>query len=377
MVVVAVLLLSAFRASDAGAADVRVTDGSCASGWQAPRSGIRTFTVRNDGRTTAEVELIGASTPRVYGSLELVPPATTRALVVELPPGRFQWRCDLGGGATLLSRAEAVHGHRVRGVVAVQPVTIDDLTPIATEVRDRTQTALESLAGQTSALRAAVVAGRIDDAKALWLSAHLAYERLGVAYGTFDDFDGKIDGRPDGLPHGTGDTDWTGFLRLEHGLWGGDPAAALAPVAARLDDDVHALVAAFPDQFTDVRDVPLRAHEILENTLQFQLTGDADQGSHTVLATAAANVDGTKAVLGALDPLLRSREPKLAADSQQAVDSLGTLLASFRRADGSWLGLSDLTVQQREQLDSRFGSALETLSPIPDVLELPSNPGQD
>ena len=49
-------------------------------------------------------------------------------------------------------------------------------------------------------------------------------------------------------------------------------------------------------------DLPLRAHEILEDTLQFQLTGSADQGSGTNLATAAANLDGTQAVLDALAP---------------------------------------------------------------------------
>jgi high-affinity iron transporter len=377
LVAVASLAIATLVSSDARAADVSVTDGSCADGWHAPRSGVRTFSVRNDGRSAAEVELVGADKPQVYGSLEVVPPATSRALVVRIPPGRFQWKCDLASGVTLMSSAQKVSGRERRRVVAAEPVTADDLTPIATEVRDRTQTALESLAGETGALRAAVVAGRLDEAKTLWLRAHLDYERLGVAYGTFDDFDAKIDGRPEGQPRGTSDAHWTGFLRLERGLWGGEPLSALAPVAARLDDDVHALVAAFPDQFTDVRDIPLRAHEILENTLQFQLTGDADQGSHTVLATAEANVEGTESVLGALGPLLRSREPKLAAASQRALGSLGTLLATNRRADGTWLGLSDLTVPQREQLDSRFGSVLETLSPIPDVLELPSNPGQD
>ncbi len=39
-------------------------------------------------------------------------------------------------------------------------------------------------------------------------------------------------------------------------------------------------------------DLSLRTHEILENTLQFEFTGEDDQGSHTGLATAMANVAG-------------------------------------------------------------------------------------
>jgi high-affinity iron transporter len=372
------LLVSAFttssRSSDGA---IRVTDASCADGWNAPHSGVRTFTVRNDGHSAMDVELVSAGALKVYGSLEVIAPGVARQVVVRLPTGRFQWKCDAASGATVISKAEAVTGRPVHGVTAAQAVTQDDLTPIATAVRDQTLSALQQLASQTDVLHAAVTAGRLDDARADWLTAHLAYERLGVAYGTFGDFDAKIDGRPDGLVAGVDDPHWTGFLRLERGLWGGESAASLAAVVDRLDADVHSLVAEFPNQFTDLRDIPLRAHEILENTLQFQLTGDADQGSHTVLATARANVDGTLSVLGAIEPLLQSRAPKLATDAERSVNSLGALLDSYRRADGSWLGLADLSPQQHEVLDARFGAVLETLAPVPDVLELPRDAGQD
>jgi high-affinity iron transporter len=372
------LLVSAFTTSrEPDDAAIRVSDVSCADEWSPPHSGVRTFAVRNEGHNAMDVELLSAGALRVYGSLEVIAPGVTRQLVVRLPTGRFQWKCDAASGATLISKAEAVTGRPQHGVTAAAAVTQDDLTPIATAVRDQTLPALEQLAAETDVLSAAVTAGRLDDARADWLTAHLAYERLGVAYGTFGDFDAKIDGRPDGLVAGVDDPHWTGFLRLERGLWGGEPVATLTSVAGRLAADVHALVADFPNEFTDLRDVPLRAHEILENTLEFQLTGDADQGSHTVLATARANVDGTLSVLGAVEPLLQSRAPKLAADAERSVNGLGALLDSYRRADGSWLGLSDLSPQQHEVLDARFGAVLETLAPVPDVLELPRDAGQD
>jgi high-affinity iron transporter len=371
------LLVSAFTTSIETDGAIRVSDSSCADGWSAPHSGVRTFTVRNDGHNAMDVELVSAGALKVYGSLEVIAPRAARQVVVRLPTGRFQWKCDAASGATVISKAEAVTGRAVHGVAASAAVTQDDLTPIATAVRDQTLTALQQLATQTDVLHGAVAAGRLDDARADWLTAHLAYERLGVAYGTFGDFDAKIDGRPDGLVAGVDDPHWTGFLRLERGLWSGESAASLTVVADRLDADVHALVADFPNQFTDLRDIPLRAHEILENTLQFQLTGDADQGSHTVLATARANVDGTLSVLGAIEPLLQSRAPKLATDVERSVNGLGALLESYRRADGSWLGLSDLSPQQHEVLDARFGAVLETLAPVPDVLELPRDAGQD
>ena len=135
--------------------------------------------------------------------------------------------------------------------------------------------------------------------------AHLDYARLGAAYDTFGDFNDEIDGRPNGLPQGVDDPSWTGFLRLEYALWQGHPAATVVSVVDQLDSYVHQLVLAFSEQTTPPNDLSLRTHEILENTLQFELTGETDQGSHTGLATAAANVQGTEMTLGAIAPLLQ------------------------------------------------------------------------
>jgi high-affinity iron transporter len=203
-----------------------------------------------------------------------------------------------------------------------------------------------------------------------WLVAHLDYARLGAAYGTFGDFDDEINGRPNGLPQGVDDTGWTGFLRLEYALWHGQPASTMASVADQLDTYVHQLVATFPEQSTPPNDLSLRAHEILENTLQFELTGEADQGSHTGLATAAANVQGTETVLGTIAPLLRQDDPAVLAASTTALHRLGALIGTYQQADGSWTPVQSLTPSGREHLDGAIGQYLETVSPVPDVLEL-------
>ncbi len=371
------VVLVASAGADSGSDAIRITDSSCASGWQAPRSGVRVFTVRNDSRTAADIDLVGAVRPRVYGSVEVIAAGTARQLTVRLPPGRYQWRCGLASGATVLSRAAKVGGPQVHGVRAAEPVNVEDLKVVALQVRDETAAGLSTLAAATDAVRADVDAGRLEAARASWLTAHLDYERLGVAYGTFGDFDAKIDGRPEGLRGGTADPHWTGFLRLERALFGGEPAATVVSIADRLDADVHALVADFPNQFTDVRDIPLRVHEILENTLQFVLTGDADQGSHTELATARANVDGTRATLAAVAPLLQTRTPALLAAATKGLDRFAALLDSYRTTAGGWTPLPALTATQRQLLDGTAGALVETLAPIPDVLELPRDASQD
>ena len=48
--------------------------------------------------------------------------------------------------------------------------------------------------------------------------------------------------------------------------------------------DVNALLAWWPTQQIPLSDLGLRTHEILENALEFQLTGHDDYGSGTTLA---------------------------------------------------------------------------------------------
>jgi iron uptake system EfeUOB component EfeO/EfeM len=254
------------------------------------------------------------------------------------------------------------------------PVHAADLTPAIAAYRADVSQGLAELAAQTADLDQAVDAGRIDDAQRLWLPAHLTYERLGAAYDSFGDFDTRINGRPDGLPCSVDDPDFTGFLRLEYGLWNGQTAAELQPVADQLVDDVGALVAAFPTDEIDPAELPLRAHEILENALQFELTGDTDQGSHTALATVRANIDGTETVLNTLQPLLEPRRPELWLTIQSSLDGLAGELDGLTDSDGAWLPLDQLSRGQRELLDGSLGQLLEQLAVVPDALEIVPGP---
>jgi hypothetical protein len=80
-------------------------------------------------------------------------------------------------------------------------------------------------------------------------------------------------------------------------------AASLAPHAQHLVDDVATLKKDFCHQDFDLNDLPLRTHEILENTLHQELTGAADYGSGTQPFTTEANINRTKELLGLLGPL--------------------------------------------------------------------------
>jgi high-affinity iron transporter len=351
------------------ASDITVTSQACAPSWQPVRTGPMTFEVSNETDDTMNIELLASGTPRVYGEIPTLGPGTTRPISVVLGPGKYAWQCASLAGDIATSNPEPVTGPAVAATPSYVPVTPDELDASVDTYRDSVTLGLVTLVADTERLQKLVDAGQIAAAKKQWLVAHLDYESIGAAYDTFGPFDDEINGRPNGLPLGVNDPNFTGFLRLEYALWHNQTHATLVAVVARLDDDVRGLQAAFPHQLMLNTDLPLRAHEILENALQFELTGETDQGSNTNLATALANVKGTETTVSAIAPLLEVRNPALLNSVDTGLGQLATLLGTYDKPP--WpTPLQSLTQPEREQLDGAFDALLEQLSTIPDQLRL-------
>jgi high-affinity iron transporter len=346
---------------------VAVSETECGQGFTAPKPGRQDFRMRNTGSQTSEVYLIDPSSNAVYGEIEGLAPGTTRDLVATVAGGTYAWRCVPADGKAVTSKEVRVAG--AAGAHAVVPVTQRDLTAPLKAYRAYVNRGLSTLVAQTRQLGDDIRAGHLDTARADWLAAHRTYASLGAAYGTFEDFDQKIDGRPDGLPGGVHDPGFTGFHRIEYGLWHGQSAAQLARPAQQLTEDAAALRHAFPHQDFDPSDLPLRAHEILENTLQFELTGDTDQGSGTGLATADANLAGTRELLTVLRPLLTPRAPRLLPAVDADIARLQRLLDSAHHGN-RWTPVDRLDPAAKARIDGATGQLLEDLSPVPDLLEI-------
>jgi hypothetical protein len=168
---------------------------------------------------------------------------------------------------------------------------------------------------------------------------------------------------------------WTGFYRLEYGLWHGQSVNELTPVAATLEANVKALLAWWPKQQIPLSDVGLRTHEILENALQFQLTGNDDYGSGTTLATTLANIQGTRYLLTLLRPLLAPRYAGLPAVNS-GLDRLQSLINKEHLQNGSWVPVSRLPAAMRQAIDATCGAVLQSLAPIASITE-PRNTAGD
>ncbi|WP_030904410.1 iron uptake transporter permease EfeU [Streptomyces sp. NRRL F-5126] len=353
---------------------VTVTASGCASDWTSARAGTQTFQVANKSGRAGEINLDNAS-GAIVGEIETLGPATTGTMTATLGAGAYTFKCLMSGKGTTSSRtvtASAVAGSGSSGPapVAVKQVSVADLKPAAAQYRAYVRPQLTTLAGQVAAVRGDIAHHHLDTARRDWLPAQLTWDRIGAAYGSFGDLGDAVDGLPQGLPGGVHDKDFTGLHRVEYGLWHGESAASLLPVADRLGKDVATLREKLPQLTVDPTDLPLRAHEILEDALRDRLTGAADQGSGAMYAETEADVEGTRVVLGELAPLLRPRSPGLLPTASKQLDALDKALEATRQ-HGAWRPFDDVPLAQRQQVDARIGSVLETLDAVPDLLEVP------
>lgn len=344
---------------------ISFNDASCGGTWHLASPGWHTFKITNDAEYGAEVDLTNPANGAVYDELENIGPGTTAPMSLDVGSGRYAFLCEVEDFDPVTGPTVTVAGHAA-GARAILPVTYDDLYPLAKAYAKYTEAGLQELARQTSTLAADVRAGQLAVAKRAWLTAHLQYETLGAAYDAFGNFDDEIDGRADAV--GIYSPKWTGFYRLEYGLWHRQSAAELTVVADTLNTDVHRLLAWWPGQEIPLIDIALRTHEILENALEFQLTGHDDYGSGTTLATTLANIQGTRYLLSLLHPLLAPRYSQL-PEVYTGLNLLQSLIQKERLPSGWWVPVSALPTATREDIDAACGQVLQELAPIASIAE--------
>jgi iron uptake system component EfeO len=330
---------------------ITVSRSQCGQGWSDAKTGRQTFTLHNTGDAAAEVDLVELTSDKVYGEIEGLGPNTSAPMDVQLGAGQFAFRCLIEDTDPITGPVTRLQGD-AKGGPAVVAVTKNDLLPLVKQYEAAVSTGVAELAAKTDKLRDDVDAGNLDAARADWLPAHLAYNSLGAAYGAFGAFADKIDGSD------------AGFHPLEKGLWHNASATDLKPIADQLSTDVHGLRDELPNDQVDPNDLGLRAHEIMENALQFELTGENDQGSGTSLNTALANLDGAAKVLAILDPVLKPRYPDLPA-VQKWSDRTRALLTAHLNTP---VGQLDRTT--RQQLNGAVGELLEKLAPVAAICEV-------
>ena len=346
-------------AATGGPIAVTATDTECTVSTPTAEAGTITFQVKNTGSKVNEFYLYGAG-DRIISEVENITPGLTRELKVEVTePGTFQTACKPGMVGDGIRAAFTVTG-------TAQPGSADQ--KVAKAIADyKAYVAAQSaelLAG-TEAFVAAVKAGDVAKAKAIYTAARVPWERIEPVAESFGDLDPKIDGREDVVEEGL---PFTGYHRLEKDLWVDGLKADSSAIADQLLADVKTIVEkAATAEFTALS-IANGAKELLDEVATTKITGEEERYSHTDLADMKANLQGSQAALEVLRPVITERQSALVAALDQTFTAINQALDRHKKGL-EYAILTEVSADDVKALTVALDALAEEVAKVPAVVE--------
>jgi iron uptake system component EfeO len=344
---------------NAGPIKVEATDTACTVSAPTARAGQVTFEITNKGTKVTEF-YVYAEGDRIMGELENIAPGLSRRLIVQLSEaGKYQTACKPG-----------MAGNGIRGDFNVtgggtQPSNASVLKTQATksyaQYVTENATALEAA---TAKFADTVKAGKVDEAKAQYAGTRVYYERIEPVAEKFGDLDPLVDAREADLQAGQ---QFTGFHRLEKDLWATGLQPDSSQIADKLLTDVKELVGRTTTLELSALDLANGAKGLMDEVATGKITGEEETFSHTDLWDFQGNLDGSKAAINSLRPVLQEKDPALVSTLDTQFASVQTLLT--QQASGAGFKLyTDLSPEQIKQFASSVDALSEPLSKVAEVV---------
>ncbi|WP_127508915.1 iron uptake system protein EfeO [Actinoplanes solisilvae] len=349
-------------AAAGGPVPVAATDTTCEVAKTSVDAGTSVFTITNKGQKVTEF-YVYAPGDRVMGEVENIIPGVSRDLHVELPAGSYETACKPG-----------MSGKGIRGALTVAgssaPLTENAALADATASYSRyvkSQTA--ALETKTGEFVAAVKAGKVDEAKALFPIARTYWERIEPVAEIFGDLDPRIDGREEVTEEGM---KFGGFHRIEKDLWA-VPAdiSKDGPIADQLMTDVKEIVQKANAEKLSPLQLANGAKGLLDEVASGKITGEEDRYSHTDLWDFNANVEGSKAAIASLRPVLEERDPALVKTLDTEFAGVDAALSKYRSGDG-WKLHNELSQADLKSLSDAINALAEPISKVAAVIAKPA-----
>jgi iron uptake system component EfeO len=222
---------------------------------------------------------------------------------------------------------------------------------------------LEKLVSDTKAFTDAVKAGDVDKAKSLFAPTRMSYEAIEPIAELFSDLDASIDSRADDHEKAEKDPEFTGFHRIEYGLFSENSTRDLAPFADKLMADVTELNKRITDLTLPPEKVVGGAAVLMEEVAATKISGEEDRYSHTDLWDFKANFDGSRKIFDLVKPLIEKSEGEFITKVSGNFDKVDVTLAKYKKADGYEL-YDKLTEDDRAVLAAAVNTLAEDLSTL-------------
>ena len=336
---------------------VTLTDQGCSPKKLTARSGPMTFVVSNGGtKRSTELEVLKANGV-VLGEKENVVGNLTGAFTLRLGPGHYILACPLpegGGNGTLVVTGKAI-------AVRATPGTKLAAAVAAYQAYVRRQVA--RLRRGTERFAAALEAGKLAQAKALYGPVRRYYERIEPVAESFGALDPRLDARVNDVVAGT---PWTGFHHLEQILWVQGKTAGTGVLAKQLNADVATLQRKVATLTYQPAQLANGSVELLDEVANSKISGEEDRYSHTDLSDFQGNLEGSRKAFDLLRPALAARGDGALADTiAQRFDAVQRRLDRYRRSTPLGFALySAVTAADRRAFAQEIDALAEPLSTV-------------
>ncbi|GLY40380.1 lipoprotein [Amycolatopsis sp. NBRC 101858] len=344
-------------AAPGGPISVTATDTACQVSASTAPAGNITFQISNQGSKVTEFYLYGEG-DRIMGEVENIAPGLNRRLIVEVATGgTYQTACKPGMAGTGIRGTFTVTGGAAKGTDANA-----ELAGAAHGYARYVTSQTGAFADETKKFAATIKAGDVAAAKAQYARTRVYYERIEPVAAKFGDLDPAIDVREADLQPGR---KFTGFHRLEKDLWVTGLQPDTAAVADQLANDVTTLGRKAAALQLSALDLANGAKSLLDEVATGKITGEEEAFSHNDLSDFQANVDGSKAAIQALRPVLTQRDRALVSAIDSRFADVQKLLDAQRTGDTFKL----YTELPKDRI-KEFASAVDALSePLSKVAE--------
>jgi iron uptake system component EfeO len=344
-------------AAAGGPIAVKASDSTCEVAKNTLDAGTSVFSITNGGNKVTEF-YVYAPGDRVMGEVENIAPGLSRELHVELPAGSYETACKPGMIGKGIRAALTVSGSSA-------PLTDDAALADATASYSRyVKSQTDALLIKTEEFVTAVKAGKVDEAKALFPITRTYWERIEPVAEIFGDLDPRIDGREEVTEEGL---KFGGFHRIEKDLWVDKSTAKSGPIADQLLIDVKEIVAKAQAEKLSPLQLANGAKALLDEVATGKITGEEDRYSHTDLWDFNANIEGSKAAIAALRPVLEERDAALVKTVDTEFANVDTALAKYRSGDG-WKLHNELTEADLKGLSDAINALAEPISKVAAVV---------
>ena len=339
-----------------------MTDAGCPPDPATIAAGPVTFEIANrDSGRSSEVELVQGD--RIIGEKEQLTPGLSGTLALDLAAGSYEVYCPdalterspftVTAASAAASGSAASSPPSAAGLsAALQTATVGYAVYVRQEVA--------ALVEATARFSAAVAAGDVEGAKALYPAARIHYERIEPVAESFGDLDPAIDIR---IADVEDPATWTGFHRLEKALWVDGSTTGMGPIAKQLVADIDRLSDLVATAEYQPAQLANGASELLDEVARSKVTGEEEAYSRIDLVDFAANVDGSQAAFELLQPALEIVDPALAGTLVTRFSEVRAELARFAAGDG-YVTFDKLGPDDIRDLSARVAALAEPLSQV-------------